>query len=58
MKAQRLFPAAALLLALSQTGCIIVGGYTSRGGWFIWPGLLGILLLLVLMLFATSLFRR
>jgi hypothetical protein len=39
---------AATLLALSQTGCIVAGGYTSGGGWFIWPGSFGILVLLLL----------
>ena len=28
-------------------GCVMVGG-TSRGGFFIWPGSLGLLLLIVL----------
>ena len=35
------------LLALSQTACIAVG-YSSRGGWFMWPGGLGLLVILVL----------
>ena len=43
------------LLGLASTGCIVVGGYSSERGWFIWPGtfvLLGIALVLFL------LFRR
>ena len=25
-----------MLLAITQSGCIAVGGYNSRGGWFFW----------------------
>ncbi len=25
-------------LALLQPGCVMVGGYSSEGGWFVWPG--------------------
>lgn len=35
------------LLALSQTACVAVG-YSSGGGWFMWPGGLGLVLILVL----------
>jgi hypothetical protein len=45
----RLLPAAAAL-ALAQTGCIVVGGYRSGGGWFIWPGGLGILVIVLVVL--------
>ena len=44
-----------LLLLLASTGCIVVGGYSSESGWYIWPGtfvLVGIALLFFL------LFRR
>ena len=40
-----------LLLLLTSTGCIVVGGYSSERGWFIWPGtfvLLGLALVLLL----------
>ena len=41
-----------VLLAMTQTGCIVAGGgYGSRGGWFIWPGGLGGLLLILLLFF-------
>jgi len=43
----------AALLLLSSTGCIVVGGYSSERGWFIWPGtivLLGIGLLLLFLI--------
>jgi hypothetical protein len=39
---------------LTLSGCIAVG-YTSSGGWFIWPG--GLALLLVI-LFVVFLLRR
>jgi uncharacterized integral membrane protein len=37
-------------LSLAQTGCI-VAGYRSGGGWFIWPGGLGLLLIILVLLF-------
>jgi hypothetical protein len=40
----------ALMAACLQSACIMVGGYSSRGGWFLWPGGLGILLLIVIVL--------
>jgi hypothetical protein len=38
----------ALLLALSQTACV-VGGYSSEGGFFLWPGSILITIVLVLL---------
>lgn len=40
--AMKRFSIIALLLLLSS-GCVVAGGYSSNGGWFIWPGTLGIL---------------
>ena len=40
-----LLAAATLLCSLPLTGCIAVG-YSTHGGWFIWPGSLGLLLIL------------
>jgi hypothetical protein len=40
----------ALMIACLQSSCIMVGGYSNRGGWFFWPGGLGILLLIVVVL--------
>ncbi len=47
-----------LLLALLSlgavmplTGCLMVGGYSSGGGWFIWPGSFGFLIILLLLFF-------
>jgi hypothetical protein len=42
---------AADFLVFTQTGCVVVGGYSSRGGWFFWPGGLAIAVLLLLFLF-------
>ena len=45
--------AVALALGAMQSGCI-VAGYSTNGGWFLWPGGLGLLAIIVLLL----LFRR
>lgn len=45
----------ALALALSQTACI-VGGYSSEGGFYLWPG--SILITVVLVLLFLYLRRR
>jgi hypothetical protein len=49
--------AIASLLLLASTGCIVVGGYSSDRGWFIWPGSI-VLILVGLVLFLLMLFRR
>lgn len=41
---------AALLGLSALTGCVAVG-YSSGGGWFVWPGGLGLVLLLLLLFF-------
>ena len=51
----KLKTAIASLLLLTSTGCIVVGGYSSERGWFIWPGTF-VLLLVAVVLFL--LFRR
>jgi len=44
------------LLAISQSGCI-VGGYSSGGGgWFLWPG--GLLGLVIIIAILFLIFRR
>jgi len=43
------------LLLLGSTGCIVVGGYSSERGWFLWPGTI-VIFIVVLILFL--LFRR
>ena len=37
----------AIMTTLPLTGCLMVGGYSSRGGWFIWPGSFGFLIVLL-----------
>jgi len=40
------------LLLLLSSGCVVAGGYSSGRGWFIWPGTIGLLLVVaVLFLF-------
>jgi hypothetical protein len=39
-----------LLLTLSLSACVGVG-YSSRGGWFVWPGGCGLLVLILLIVF-------
>ena len=41
-----------LLLALSFSSCVGVG-YSSRGGWFVWPGGCGLLVIILLILFLS-----
>jgi hypothetical protein len=40
--------AATLILCTTLTGCLVFG-YTSSGGWFIWPGSISIILALLLL---------
>lgn len=49
---------AVLAILLSQPGCIVVGGYSDRGGWFFWPGGLMIGLVLLLLFFMFGRRRR
>jgi hypothetical protein len=53
----RLKVIAVLLLLLSSTGCVVVGGYSSGRGFWIWPGTI-VLLLIGLLLFVLMFFRR
>lgn len=47
----RMVLAAVGLVALpALSGCVAVG-YSSGGGWFVWPGGLGLVLLLLLLFF-------
>jgi hypothetical protein len=43
-----------LILAGLQTSCVVVGGYSEEGGWYLWPGSL----LLTALLAALFLFLR
>jgi hypothetical protein len=38
-----------LLLALSMSSCVAVG-YSSGGGWFVWPGGLGLLVVIIIVI--------
>lgn len=40
-----------ITLLLLSSGCVVAGGYSSGRGWFIWPGGLGILLLVLVLFF-------
>lgn len=35
MRLAKLFLAA---LASLQASCVVVGGYSAEGGWYVWPG--------------------
>ena len=48
----------ALCLALTQPSCVVVGGYSSEGGWFIWPGSLGLLLIVAIVFLLLRRGRR
>lgn len=43
---KNIFTMLTLLLTLSMSGCVGVG-YSNRGGWFVWPGGLGLLLVII-----------
>jgi hypothetical protein len=47
----------ALTLALSQTACL-VGGYSSEGGFFLWPGSIVITVVLLVLVFLFMRRRR
>lgn len=40
----------AAVLGLLQASCVVAGGYSSRDGWFFWPGGLGLIVIVVLVL--------
>ena len=44
-----MLPWAVLAMAITQSGCVVVGGYSSGRGAFIWPGGLGLVVVLVLL---------
>jgi hypothetical protein len=48
----------AMLLATSQSACIVVGGRSSTGGWFFWPGGLGVIVMLALLFLFLGRRRR
>ena len=44
--------------ATIQTGCVFVGGYSSEGGWYVWPGSFVITAVLILLLWLFVRRRR
>ncbi len=49
--------AVASLMLLASTGCVVVGGYSSGRGFWLWPGSI-VFLLIGLLLLALMFFRR
>jgi drug/metabolite transporter (DMT)-like permease len=52
----RLISMLALIFAVSTPACIVAGGYSNDGGWFLWPG--SLVTLLVVGVLAFLLLRR
>ena len=46
-----------VLLLLTSTGCVVVGGYSSGRGFWLWPGSI-VFLLIGLFLLLMMVFRR
>ena len=46
-----------IALLLSSTGCVVVGGYSSGRGFWLWPGSI-VFLLIGLFLLLMMVFRR
>lgn len=47
-----------IALLLAQPSCVMVGGYSEEGGWYIWPGSLIITGVAILLLFLFSRRRK
>lgn len=50
--------ALALASAAVQTGCVFVGGYSSDGGFYVWPGSFLVTAVLILLLWLFLRRRR
>jgi hypothetical protein len=48
----------ALASAAAQTGCVFVGGYSSDGGFYVWPGSILITAVLIFLLWLFMKRRR
>ena len=46
-----------LFTVLLSTGCVVVGGYSSERGWYLWPGTI-VILVVVAALFLLLRRRR
>jgi hypothetical protein len=44
------------LLTVLSSGCVVVGGYSSERGWFLWPG--SVLIFVVVVVLFLLLRRR
>jgi hypothetical protein len=44
------------IILVALPGCVVVGGYSSERGWFLWPGT--IVIFLVVAIFVLLLRRR
>lgn len=47
-----------ILMTVWQSSCVVAGGYSSRDGWFFWPGGLGLIVMVVLVLLLLRRRRR
>jgi hypothetical protein len=43
-----------LLTQLASSGCVVVGGYSSERGWFLWPGTIVIFFVVVILFFVLK----
>jgi len=57
MKTPTMKQLASILLTFLSTGCVVVGGYSSERGWFLWPGTI-VIFLVVAVLFLLLRRRR
>jgi hypothetical protein len=48
--AKLMIPLAACSVTLGLSGCL-VAGYSSGGGWFVWPGSVGLIVIVLLIVF-------
>lgn len=46
-----------LSIILLSSGCVVVGGYSSERGWFVWPGTI-VIFVVVALLFLVLRRRR
>jgi hypothetical protein len=52
LRSKAVFYAATVFVLLSPVcGCVLVGGYRSGSGFFVWPGTLGVVVVALLLLF-------
>jgi hypothetical protein len=57
MRLQSLMKRVAIgLLTVLSSGCVVVGGYSSERGWFLWPG--SVLIFVVVVVLFLLLRRR